>query len=876
MTLVCLGILLLAFSWLRALPVFYEYQAGSAVPWVVAGTALIVFGLRSQGLWREEAGRGRVVALLLCSTVGLTWLDGPFRLGFVVLAFASAVAISPLPRALRRWVGSGLFVAGAVHVIQAPLIPLLYVFCARYHRTAELPVLHDLLTGFPAVPWLAALLYGPLKLLNPGTSLGGATLYLTGTLDTIPLTPTWEKLGLFPAALFAAGVVFVSLLRPSWRRLLPGLLLWILAYLYVRLLVLLLLVADIRDESLFWQFDLLFYSFVLLPLVLGAWWRSPRAGDRPGDGRAARRGGIGRWFVRWIAGREAPEEGFSRRYRTARVVLASVLLVGGAIGFWGFHDPGSRKQGRVLIDEGHSDWEWTTQAYDTTWYGGKSGYNYYCLAEYWSYFYHVESRSQPLTPELLSDWDVLVLKTPTTGFTDDEVNAIERFVRDGGGLFLIGDHTNVFGTSTFLNKIAERFGMYFRYDATYNLRHLGLSLYERPERFAHPVTRFMPKYLFATSCTLYSPLFSENVILGYGLRAMYLDYSEISYFPVKVDKYDYDFGLFVQAGGVKCGKGRVLGFTDSTCFSNFFMFIPGKPELALASIEWLNRTNRWSWLNKVLFVVALIGLALLVVEVRRNSSAGFWSVVIAAGTLTAVVVSVATEGAVARAYPLPQPRRDPVHVTFDQGHGNYVLPSELLPRTNWRNFQTFYVWTQRLGLIPRNEHSIEDAVRNSGALVEINPHRPFSIEEIDRVVDFVRRGGTLVVLDTPENPNSTANQLVGPFGFVFDREAADSITVLNAAGDTLGVSRRAVGVGGVTPILKLGDGRTTMGYREFGEGKVVACGASYIFSSEYMGNTAVVPNAYQRRVYRVEYELFGEIAGLRVNKRYAVDAAARQ
>jgi hypothetical protein len=547
------------------------------------------------------------------------------------------------------------------------------------------------------------------------------------------------------------------------------------------------------------------------------------------------------------------------------------MLIGGTIGFWGFHDPGSRKEGRILIDEGHSDWEWTTQPYDTTWYGAKSGYNYYCLADYWNYFYHVETRSEKLTPELLSGWDVLVIKTPTSGFAPEEVDAVEAFVKNGGGLFLIGDHTNVFGTSTHLNRLAEPFGMYFRYDATYNLRNLGLSLYERPERFSHPVTRFMPTYLFATSCTLYSPLFSENVILGYGLRAMYLDYSEISYFPVKVEKYDYDFGLFMQAGGVKYGKGRVLGYTDSTCFSNFFMFIPGKPELALASVEWLNRENRWSWLNKLLFGVGLVGLVLLVIEGRRSSGERFWSVLIVAGMLTAVAVSSATERLVATTYSLPQPRRAPVYVTFDQGHGNYVLPTDLLPTTNWRNFQTFYVWTQRLGLIPRNENSLNDAVQNSGALVEINPYRSFSIEEIDTVVDFVRRGGTLVVLDTPENPNSTANQLLGPFGFIFDGEPADSIAVLNAAGDTLGVVRRAMGVSGVTPVLQLGDGRTAMGYRTFGEGIIVACGASYLFSSEYMGTTAVVPNQYRRRVYRAEYDLFEGIAGLRVSKRYYVD-----
>jgi hypothetical protein len=62
-----------------------------------------------------------------------------------------------------------------------------------------------------------------------------------------------------------------------------------------------------------------------------------------------------------------------------------------------------------------------------------------------------------------------------------------------------------------------------------------------------------------------------------------------------------------------------------------------------------------------------------------------------------------------------------------------------------------------------------------------------------------------------------------------------------------------------------------MGYSSFGEGKVVACGASYLFSSEFMGTTGAIPNDFQKRVYRAEYDLFEKIAGLQVRQRYYVN-----
>ena len=39
------------------------------------------------------------------------------------------------------------------------------------------------------------------------------------------------------------------------------------------------------------------------------------------------------------------------------------------------------------------------------------------------------------------------------------------------------------------------------------------------------------------------------------------------------------------------GQGRAIAFTDSTIFSNFCTFQPGKAELMLGMVEWLNHGN---------------------------------------------------------------------------------------------------------------------------------------------------------------------------------------------------------------------------------------------------------------------------------------------
>ena len=80
-------------------------------------------------------------------------------------------------------------------------------------------------------------------------------------------------------------------------------------------------------------------------------------------------------------------------------------------------------------------------------------------------FRSMPTRRGPYDDELLSGYDVLILKTPEEPIPDAEIAAIDRFVRRGGGLLLVGDHTNLLGMGTHLNALSARHGIRFRYDS---------------------------------------------------------------------------------------------------------------------------------------------------------------------------------------------------------------------------------------------------------------------------------------------------------------------------------------------------------------------------------------------------------------------------
>ncbi|MDR3120600.1 MAG: GldG family protein, partial [Clostridiales bacterium] len=507
---------------------------------------------------------------------------------------AAAFALAALPDWTRR---KSLIRAGYAGLVQnvAALLPqgIVFPFCyllfAKYHAEsvvirAVAPILN--LFGVSAV-------------------IDGTTLRFDSARAPVDFAATWEKSGVFLFLLiFVGGAALLALRRARGRRYLLFAALTA-GCLVLRYAALLFIYIQYPLHGIFW--DRVFTLVSLLPygFLLSFVFRADRQGlpepprlfndpPRSPQDPPQRSHGLPRLTAMFPAMRSMlfPTGTFSRLSGFAALaVAASAVFALSCTAFFGFHDPGREKAGRVLVDEYHSNWEWTDEAYDESWFGERSGYNYYCFYEYIGKFYETRRNTGRITPETLSETDVLILKTPTEPYDDAEIAAVTAFVEGGGGLYMLGDHTNVFGTDANLNQIAARFGLRFRYDCTYELTSGSLSEYEAPALLPHPVVSHLPHFLFATSDTLETGWLTEDVIVGYGLKNLPADYSQLNFFPADTNTGAVEFGAFIQCAALPYGKGRVLAFTDSTVFSNFWMHMKGKPELLLGSLEWLNREN---------------------------------------------------------------------------------------------------------------------------------------------------------------------------------------------------------------------------------------------------------------------------------------------
>ena len=586
--------------------------------------------------------------------------------------------------------------------------------------------------------------------------------------------------------------------------------------------------AKLQVMELFW--DPWVLTALLLPLAFGAIALiKPVAAPEP-------------------AADERPEASPPRRLAAGLILLIAATAVTAIAYYW---DPiGKRKQGRILVDEYHSTWEPTQRPFDTEWYGHDAGYNYACIYDYASRYYEMGRLTNAITVRALENCDVLMLKVPTSAYTPDEVYAIVHFVEQGGGVMLVGEHTDVYLTSTHLNQVARMFGFEFRNDCLFGIDSTFEQHY-RPPPVPHPILQHMPPIDFAVSCSI-KPLTRKGraVVCSTGLWSLPADYHASNYYPQIEDRADARYGAFVQLWSTRHGKGRVVGFADSTIFSNFSTFEPGKAELMLGMLEWLNHGNTMGDPRGRLLGLALLLAIPALLLLRRRP---FWLMMVSAAAAWCV-----TGGAIrihhARAMPVPEVRRDYTLFTIDRTVCDAPLSKSGFIKATEFGFGIAEQWILKLGyFLSRREGN---AVFEGDVATFFHPNAKPDAAFVRRVGDFVSKGGKLIVFDSAVNSNSTANAILEPFGLTVDSSRTASGILETPSGWPAGIETgNSVAVSGGTPLITI-EGNPVATYQKHGKGSVYLLGCGDRFNDDNMGiTTDIEPTPELRNVFELYFTL---------------------
>jgi len=530
----------------------------------------------------------------------------------------------------------------------------------------------------------------------------------------------------------------------------------------------------------------------------------------------------------------------------------ALLLLAAAIAAAALHwEPiGKRKSGRVLVDEHHSTWEPTQRPFDTEWYGHDAGYNYACIYDYASRYYEMGRLTNAITPQALQNCDVLMLKVPTSAYAPEEIQALMHFVEHGGGIMLVGEHTDVYLTSTHLNQVARMFGFEFRNDCLFGIDSTFEQHY-RPPRVPHPILQHMPPIDFAVSCSI-KPFArgGRAVIRSTGLWNLPADYHASNYYPQIEDRADTRYGAFVQLWSTRHGKGRVVGFADSTIFSNFSAFEPGKAELMLGMLEWLNHSNTiGDPRNKLLAVALLLAIPALTLLRRKP----LWLVMMIAATGWAA----ATHGIRlhhTRNMPRPTPLRDYTLFTIDRTHCGAPLSKSGFIKASPRGFGICEQWILKPGFFLSRREGAD--LFEGDVATFFHPDTAPTSAFVQQLSEYVSKGGTLLIFDSAINTNSTANTILRPFGLSVDQAGRAEGILQTPPGWPENIETTASRfVNGGTPFIAI-DGSPVAAYTQHGKGTVYILGCGDRFNDDNMGiTTDVEPTPELRRVFELEFKI---------------------
>jgi len=201
---------------------------------------------------------------------------------------------------------------------------------------------------------------------------------------------------------------------------------------------------------------------------------------------------------------------------------------------------------------------------------------------------------KPITYDKIKGYDVIVLMGTYRNYTDAEVNALNQYVANGGGLFLVGDPWgNEDGDANFgVNKITRSFGVYFAnniivVDQKQNL--LLENFIKVTDITPSPVTSNLSVLYFMQSTYLVST--GNSTVLANSSPDSWADNLDLTSAGYSQNNQQKEAGEVTGPlpllSSLEYGKGKVVFTSSAASFTNFYIYRSNSWKLGLNSMNWL-------------------------------------------------------------------------------------------------------------------------------------------------------------------------------------------------------------------------------------------------------------------------------------------------
>ena len=415
----------------------------------------------------------------------------------------------------------------------------------------------------------------------------------------------------------------------------------------------------------------------------------------------------------------------------AVLYLSLILLI---ISFSTFDPLATQKNGTIAFYGYHSElgsafFDNDSLTHSTLRYLGSIGYEPIIIDE-------------PLSRDTLRGVSVLIMDTPTEELTIVENSAVTEFVRDGGGLFILGDHTNIMNCYLTLNPVLHQFGLHlnFDYSQLWEPHFTSLAGFDSLEETAGATLKLNRM----SALNFYSLKYTTWADLGDWEAEHHVYMGNV--FPEEIE----DYGVLPICAAVTYNNGKVVAIanTDSLSGANLLY----NDAFIIRVMNYLNHENSFfkaTWFRILLLALVLFGIA-------RARSLAFKPLVLA---LALVLLLVQVQALI------PVTATPENAIALDLGHANvegYASPHQ------YKNV-FIAIFAQHYGFNPVLLEDVPRDLQKYNAYVTMGPTHPFSDAEVKRLREYVEAGGLLIVCDgyhmeTPVNKgNDAANSLLNAF-----------------------------------------------------------------------------------------------------------------
>lgn len=364
--------------------------------------------------------------------------------------------------------------------------------------------------------------------------------------------------------------------------------------------------------------------------------------------------------------------------------------------------------------------------------------------------------SKKITKEILEDIDIFVVINLNESFNNDENEIIWDFVKEGGSLLVLGDHTNIGNIQEPLNKLLKPIKTEYRFDSGFPISE-WINCYQIMH---HPITSNLEMYsddiAISIGASLNISFVSTPIIIG---RYAFSDRGNIS----NIDKaylgdYKYNsgeqIGDIILASGSYYGDGKILVFGDTSSYQN--IALPLSIPFVKNVFKWLS-SSRTESIENIQIIVSIILLFSAIFLYNRFKKQKTNFVLLSIVVCIALLLSSSVNSEILGEDKF---KSDSNIIYIDSYHNERFYKEPF----NDQSLSGTIINLMRNSYLPIIINNFEEGkIKNSKAIILNAPTKKLKDEEVEFIKEYIKKGG-VVLLATGYDDKEASMPLLREFG----------------------------------------------------------------------------------------------------------------